>query len=152
MRCIARRDRSEGYQDFPTWLAKESGIETPTREDLAKLDRKRKNKASNDDWRSLGDPDAKITKMKDVPRHAAPATTHLARKAEHAVDLGENGNGAILAVNVCDAAVGDTGTLADTLVQATENLAAVRDEDRVAGKLREGGNDFASEVVADKGY
>ena len=77
-------------------LAKESGIETPTREDLAKLDRKRKNKASNDDWQSPDDPDAKITRMKD-------GTTHLAHKgagigdcpatAEHAVDLGRRATG-----------------------------------------------------------
>jgi transposase len=52
MRSIVRRDSGEGYQEFLTKLAKESGIETPTREDLAKLDKKRKNKASNDDWES----------------------------------------------------------------------------------------------------
>jgi hypothetical protein len=33
-------------------LAKESGIETPTREQLAKLDRKRKKKGNNDDWKN----------------------------------------------------------------------------------------------------
>jgi transposase len=142
MRSIVRRDTSEGYQDFLTRLAKESGIETPTREDLAKLDKKRKNKASNDDWENPNDPDAKIAKMKD-------GSTHLAHKAEHAIDMGEEGHGAIMAVNVCDAAVGDTGTLTDTIVQATENLAAVRDDERVSDKLRE---DFASETVIDKGY
>lgn len=142
MRSIVRRDTGEGYQQFLTKLAKESGIETPTREDLAKLDKKRKNKASNDDWQNPHDPDAKITKMKD-------GTTHLAHKAEHAVDLGDGAHGAILAVNICDAAAGDTATVTDTLVQATENLAAVADDDRVADKLRD---DFASEAVLDKGY
>jgi transposase len=142
MRSIVRRDTSEGYQDFLTRLARESGIDTPTREDLAKLDRKRKNKASNDDWENPNDPDARITKMKD-------GTTHLAHKAEHAVDLGESGHGAVLAVNLCDAAVGDTATLADTLVAATDNLAAARDDGRVSDKLTD---DFVSEVVADKGY
>jgi transposase len=144
MRSIVRRDSGEGYQDFLTRLAKESGIETPTCQDLAKLDKKRKNKASNDDWQNPHDPDAKITKMKD-------GTTHLAHKAEHAVDLGEEGHGAILAVNVCDAAVGDTATLADTIVAATENLAAVKDDVRVADKLG-AGDDFISEAVLDKGY
>ncbi len=142
MRSIVRRDSGEGYQQFLERLAKESGIETPTREDLAKLDKKRKNKASNDDWQSPSDPDAKITKMKD-------GTTHLAHKAEHAVDLGEGGHGAILAVNVCDAAVGDTATLTDTVVAATENLAAVSDDERVADKVSD---DFVSEAVLDKGY
>ncbi len=142
MRSIVRRDTGEGYQEFLTRLAKESGIETPTREDLARLDKKRKNKASNADWQSPDDPDAKITKMKD-------GTTHLAHKAEHAVDMGENGHGAILAVNVCDAAVGDTATITDTVVAATENLRAVSDDERVADKIS---GDFMSEAVLDKGY
>jgi transposase len=142
MRSIVRRDTGEGYQDFLTRLAKESGIETPTRDDLAKLDRKRKNKASNDDWQNPGDPDAKVTKMKD-------GTTHLAHKAEHAVDLGEGGHGAILAVRVCDAAAGDTATLTDTIVATTENLRAVSDDARVADRISE---DFVSETVLDKGY
>jgi transposase len=142
MRSIVRRDTSEGYQEFLARLAKESGIETPTREDLAKLDKKRKNKASNDDWHSPGDPDAKIAKMKD-------GTTHLAHKAEHAVDLGEGGHGAILAVSVCDAAAGDTATLTGTIVAATENLRAVADDQRVAGKIS---GDWMGEAVIDKGY
>jgi transposase len=142
MRSIVRRDTGEGYQEFLQRLAKESGIETPTREDLAKLDKKRKNKASNDDWQSPDDPDAKITKMKD-------GTTHLAHKAEHAVDLGEGGHGAILAVNVCDAAAGDTATLTDTIVATTENLRALSDDERVADKISD---EFMSEAVLDKGY
>jgi transposase len=144
MRSIVRRDSGEGYQEFLTRLAKESGIATPTREDLARLDKKRKNKASNDDWQNPHDPDAKITKMKD-------GTTHLAHKAEHAVDLGEDAHGAILAVTVCDAAAGDTTTLADTLLAATENLAAVKDDARVADKVG-AGDEFMSEAVLDKGY
>ena len=139
LRSIIRRDNGQGYQQFLTDLAKHSGIETPTREDLAKLDRKRKNKGSNDDWQNPHDPDAKITKMKD-------GTTHLAHKAEHAVDMD---SGAILAVNVCDAVVGDTKTLCDTINQASENLRALKDDDRVSDKIS---NAWASEVVTDKGY
>jgi transposase len=144
MRSIVRRDSAEAYQEFLTRLAVESGIATPTREDLAKLDKTRKNKASNDDWQNPHDPDARITQMKD-------GTTHLAHKAEHAIDLGgEDGAcGAILAVNVCDASVGDTNTLIDTIVQATANLAAVRDDERVAERISE---HFMSELVDDKGY
>ena len=142
MRSIVRRDTGEGYQQFLERLAKESGIETPSREDLARLDKRRKNKASNDDWQSPQDPDAKITKMKD-------GTTHLAHKAEHAVDLGEKGHGAILAVSVCDAAAGDTATLTDTVVAATQNLAALKDDGRVADKVSDR---FVSEAVLDKGY
>ncbi len=142
MRSIVRRDTGEGYQQFLTRLAKESGIETPTRDDLAKLDKKRKNKASNDDWQSPDDPDAKITKMKD-------GTTHLAHKVEHAVDLSEGGHGAILAVHLCDAAAGDTATLTDTIVASTENLRAVADDERVADKINDA---WMSEAVIDKGY
>jgi transposase len=140
MKSIVRRDSGEGYTEFLERLAKESGIETPTREDLAKLDKTRKNKASNDDWQSPDDPDARIAKMKD-------GSTHLAHKAEHAIDME---SGAILAVNVCDAAVGDTGTVIDTIVQATENLRAVLDDARVSDKLDQ--EQIVSEVVNDKGY
>ncbi len=109
MRSIVRRDSGEGYQQFLERLARESGIETgeasparPTREDLARLDKKRKNKASNDDWQNPSDPDAKITRMKD-----------------------------------------------GTIVQTTENLRAVIDDERVAEKISD---DFLSEAVIDKGY
>ena len=80
LRSIVRRDTGASYQDFLTKLAQASGIETPTRADLARIDRKRKKKGSNDDWTHPHDPDAKITKMKD-------GRTHLAHKAEQAVDL-----------------------------------------------------------------
>ena len=51
MRSIVRRDTGESYQAFLAGLAKASGIETPTREGLARLDRKRKKKkTSNKDW------------------------------------------------------------------------------------------------------
>jgi hypothetical protein len=80
LRSIVRRDTGEGYEEFLTRLAKASGISTPTRADLARIDRKRKKKGSNDDWMHPHDPDAKIAKMKD-------GRTHLAHKAEHAIDL-----------------------------------------------------------------
>jgi transposase len=87
MRSIVRRDTGESYEEFVKGLAKESGIETAAKEHLARLDRKRKNKASNEDWVNAHDPDARITKMKD-------GRTHLAHKAEHAVDMK---TGAVLA-------------------------------------------------------
>jgi hypothetical protein len=98
MRSIVRKDTKQNYQEFLTDLARASGIDTPTREDLARLDRKRKNKASNDDWENPHDPDAKITKMKD-------GRTHLAHKAEHAVDMD---SGAVLAVTLQGADLGGT--------------------------------------------
>jgi transposase len=80
MRSIVRRETGESYHKFLTKLAKASGIETPTREDLAKLDRERPKKGSNEEWEHPDDPDARITKMKD-------GRTHLAHKVEHAVDM-----------------------------------------------------------------
>src|SRR5229473_2087367 len=80
MRSIVRRDTGESYEEFLRGLAKASGMATPTREDLARLDRKRKKRTSNKEWKSPADGDARIAKMKD-------GRTHLAHKAEHAVDL-----------------------------------------------------------------
>ena len=131
LRSIVRRDTGESYQDFLTKLAQASGIETPTRADLARIDRKRKKKGSNDDWTHPHDPDAKITKMKD-------GRTHLAHKAEHAVDLE---TGAIVGVTVQDADDGDTTTSIETLIEAAEQVEAVRPD-----------GDGIEEVVGDKGY
>lgn len=134
MRSIVRRDTGESYNEFLTKLVKESGIETPTRADLAKLDRKRKKKGSNQDWEHPHDPDARITKMKD-------GRTHLAHKAEHAVDLE---SGAIVAVTLQEADQGDTTTVQITLPEAIEQLEAVA---AINDKVKTG-----KEVVTDKGY
>jgi transposase len=131
LRSIVRRDTGESYQDFLTKLAQASGIETPTRADLARIDRKRKKKGSNDDWTHPHDPDAKITKMKD-------GRTHLAHKAEHAVDLE---TGAIVGVTVQDADDGDAETSIETLIATAEHIETV---------LPDG--DGLHEVVGDKGY
>lgn len=135
LRSIVRRDIGESYQEFLTKLAKASGIGTPTRTDLARIDRKRKKKPSNDDWTHPHDPDAKITKMKD-------GRTHLAHKAEHAVDLE---TGAILGVTVQGADEGDTTTIRETLPEAAEQLEAV-------AAVTEHGVVAIEEFVADKGY
>lgn len=138
MRTIVRRDTGASYDEFLKGLAKASGIKTPTREALARLDRRRKKKGSNDDWTSPSDPDAKITKMKD-------GRTHLAHKAEHAVDVD---TGAIVAVTVQGADEGDTTTIGRTLKEAEEQLDAVMEKGD-GDELHFGG---LSEVVADKGY
>jgi transposase len=140
LRSIVRRDTGEGYDEFLKGLAKESGIETPTREQLAKLDRQRKKKGSNDDWENPHDPDAQITKMKD-------GRTHLAHKAEHAVDLE---TGAVLAVTLQPATAGDTNTLPETLTQCGEHIREVAaDTDNKAEQLNLEG---PAELVLDKGY
>src|SRR6184192_3665527 len=113
MRSIVRRDNGASYEEFLKGLARESGIPTPTREDLARLDCKRKKKGANKDWGNPHDRDARITKMKD-------GRTHLAHKAEHAVDLE---TGAVLAVTLQPADQGDTTTIVETLAEAGENVA-----------------------------
>src|SRR5829696_2916774 len=55
MRSIVRRDNGASYDYFLTGLAKQSGIETPSRDDLVRIDRKRKKKTSNEDWESPAD-------------------------------------------------------------------------------------------------
>ena len=141
MRSIVRRDTGEGYEEFLKALAKESGIETPTREELARLDRKRKNKGSNEDWVNPHDRDARITKMKD-------GRTHLAHKAEHAVDLQ---SGAVLAVTLQEADAGDTTTVRETLGQAGENVADLIGSEEPSSKPKVHLKGI-EEVVADKGY
>ena len=139
MRSIVRRDTGEGYQEFLTGLAKASGIKTPTREALARLDRRRKKKTSNEDWASPADPDSRVTKMKD-------GTTHLAHKAEQAVDMK---TGAIVAVTIQGADQGDTTTITETLREAGVQL------DKIMASAEAGPHmhaDGLTEVVADKGY
>ena len=130
MRSIVRRDTGESYQEFLTRLAAASGIKTPTREALARLDRRRKKRTSNKDWQNPSDPDAKITKMKD-------GRTHPAHKAEHAVDLD---TGALVAVTLQGADVGDTTSLIETAVMAAEQLEAAAAPTALV------------ELVADRGY
>jgi transposase len=129
MRSIVRRDTGEGYNEYLKGLAEAAGIESPTREQLARFDRKRKKKTSNEDWTHPHDPDARVTKMKD-------GRTRLAHKVEHAVDAE---SGALRAITVQPGDRGDTTSLFETLRAAdamTERTRAVPIE----------------EVVTDKGY
>jgi transposase len=144
MRSIVRRDTGQGYEAFLTELAQKSGIATPSREDLARIDRKRKKKGSNQEWQSRTDLDARITKMKD-------GSTHMAHKAEHAVDME---TGAVIAVTLQAADQGDTTTVHETLAEAGEAVATLIE--REAEKRPEAKPQVhvhgITEMVADKGY
>ena len=131
MRSIVRKDSGETYQEYLENLARIDGIKDPTRDDLKKLDRKRKKKTSNDDWENPHDPDARVTRLKD-------GRTRMGYKAEHAVDLD---SGAIVAAEIHHSDQGDTTTGSVTLASAIDTVIAI-DEDvpRV------------TEIVADKGY
>ena len=140
LRSIVRRDSGESYPGFLTKLAQESGIATPTREDLARLDRKRKKKkTSNKEWKNPHDEDARIAKMKD-------GRTHLAHKAEHAVDLE---TGAVVAVTLQGADRGDTTTVKETFIETAEQLEEVGKEAAADERMNAQG---LEEVVTDKGY
>jgi transposase len=134
LRTIVRRETGETYRQMLTRMAQESGVATPTLDDLVRLDRGRKGKTlSNEDWTSPTDTDAKIARMKD-------GTTHLAYKPEHAVDLD---TGVIVAAPIHSADEGDTTTLKPTLNEAEKNLSAMD-----LAPTREDPCD----LIADKGY
>src|SRR5690349_10093194 len=134
LRAIVRRDSGEGYREMLTRMAQESGIETPTAEDLIRLDRNRKGKTlSNAEWQSPTDPDAKIAKLKD-------GRTHLAYKPEHAMDLD---TGAVISAELQAADQGDTTTMPGTLARAAEHLAAVDAAPTPTAP---------AELIADRGY
>ena len=144
MRSIVRRDSGESYNEFLTGLAKASGIETPTREDLARLDRKRKKRTSNKEWKSPIDEDARVAKMKN-------GSTHLAHKAEHAVDMD---SGAVVAVTLQAADLGDTTTVHATLAEAGMAVAELVEREAELHPEEEPkvNVDGIEELVADKGY
>ena len=140
LRSIVRRETNETYKSFLESLARESGIESPTQQDLAKVDRKRPKKGSNDDWKHPHDPDAQITKMKD-------GSTHMGHKSEHSVDM--SGDGAVLSVTLHGGTTGDTKSLPDTLETAQRFLNALCDDERTAKTIS---SKPAKEIVTDKGY
>jgi hypothetical protein len=97
-------------------MAKESGIATPTADDLVRVDRARTGKKlSNADWECPINPDAKIAKLKD-------GRTRLAYKPEHELDLD---TGAIIAAELHEADQGEPVSLTVTLEAMMEQLAAL---------------------------
>lgn len=132
MKSIVRRDSGDTWKQYLTKLAKEAGIDNPTDAELRRFDRKRKGKkTSNNDWKSPTDPDARIAKMKD-------GTTHLAYKAEHAVDLDTN---IVIGATIQPGDAADGETVKDTVIEAQGNLNdATEDQCRI------------TELAGDKGY
>ncbi len=130
MKGITRKDTGEDWKDYLKRLMAAEGIEDPTDEEVRRFDKKRKKKVSNKEWESPTDPDSRITKMKDK-------RTHLAYKAEHAVDLD---SAFVLGAQVCTADQADSATLVDSILGAQVNLV-------LAGSDQE-----IEEAVADKGY
>jgi transposase len=131
MKSIVRKETGENWTEYLRGLARAEGLENPTEEDLRRLDRQRTDKkVSNEHWESPTDPDSRITKMKD-------GRTHLAYKAEHAVDLKTE---AIVAAQVTQADRGDAQTGPETAILAQANLVSAASDTAVC------------DLVADKGY
>jgi transposase len=145
LKSIVRRDGGAGYDEHVTELMKSEGIEEPTPAERQRFDRKRKKSLSNRDWVNPHDREARITKMKD-------GRTHLAYKAEHAVDLE---TGAVVAVTVQPADRGDTASMPTTLSEAgctvTEMAGQAAQADAV-GPVETVSEVGVERVVADKGY
>jgi IS5 family transposase len=130
MKSIVRRESGEDWKAYLKRLAQEEGAKDDNDDDLRRFDKKlKKKKVSNKDWKSPADPDSRIMRMKD-------GTTHLAYKAEHAVDLDSE---LVVAANVLRADVADPASLIESLTKAQENLIAA-------------GGESVVEVVADRGY
>ena len=131
MKSIVCKDTGEDWKEYLQGLAKAEGIANPTEEDLRRLDRARKDKkVSNEQWASPTDPDSRIAKMKD-------GRTHLAYKAEHAVDVASE---AIVATTVTFADKSDPQSAPVTLSLAEANLVLAGTEIEI------------EEAVMDKGY
>jgi len=135
MKSIVRRDTGEDWNEYVKRLMQEAGEieegDEPTAEEIARFDRKRKDKkVSNSEWQSKTDPSSRITKMKD-------SRTHLAYKAEHAIDLDTE---IIVGASVYHGDQADTDTIGTTVSDAQDNLIAAE----VQAEIKE--------VVADKGY
>ena len=114
MKSIVRKDTGENWKEYLRGLARAEGIENPSEEDVRRLDRSRPDKkVSNQVWQSPSDPESRIAKMKD-------GRTHLAYKAEHAVDVVTE---AIVAATVTFADKSDPQSAPDTLSLAEANLA-----------------------------
>ncbi len=131
MKSIVRKDTGEDWKQYLRGLARAEGIQNPTEEDLRRLDRGRKDKkVSNAHWESPIDRDSRIAKMKD-------GRTHLAYKAEHAVDVVSE---AIVATTVTFADKSDPQSAPVTLSLAEANLVLAGSETEI------------EEAVMDKGY
>ena len=136
MKSIVRKDSGDDWEEYLRKLAATEGRELKSKAELIRFDKDRNKKdggkkVSNAAWQSPSDPDARISKMKD-------GTTHLAYKAEHAIDLETE---VILAAEIDHGDQADSGTLENTLSFACGQVVEVTY-----------GESQVADAVADKGY
>ena len=130
MKSLVRRATNEDWKTYVKRLMKAEGIENPNDEEVRRFDRKRKKKTSNKEWKSPTDADSRVARMKD-------GRTHLAYKAEHAVEVE---SGLIVAPVIYRADDADPETLPVTVEVAREQLQAAGSPYQV------------DEAIGDKGY
>lgn len=131
MKAIVRRDTGASWKQYVRGLAEEAGMEDPSDDDLRRFDRNRPGKkTSNKEWESPTDPDARIAKMKD-------GRTHLAYKAQHAIDVDTE---IVMAATVHHADQPDSEVVKDAIVETSGVM------------FSSGAAEQFHEVIADKGY
>lgn len=128
LRLIVRRDDGSGHEEWIEKLARDSGIYTSKRQNLARLDRQREKKGSSEVRVHPHNPEARITKMKDN-------RMHLAHMLEQAADID---SGVIVAVTVQTIDGVDCASMPNTLDEAEWQLHGLDVRPR--------------EATADKGY
>jgi transposase len=145
LRSIVRRDNGDSYEAHVAELMKAEGVEEPTPAQRQRFDRKRRKSLSNREWVNPHDREARVTRMKD-------GRTHLAYKAEHAVDLD---SGAVVAVTIQPGDRGDTSSMRTSLAEAgraVTSLAGQSAQPGAAGPIAAVNEVGVERVVADKGY
>ena len=128
LRLIVRRDDGSGHEEWIEKLARDSGIDTSKRQNLARLDRQRQKKGSNEEWVHPHNPEARITKTTDN-------RTHLAHMLEQAADM-------------------DSGVIVAVTVQTIDGVDCASTPNRLdeAERQSQGLDVRPREAVADRGY
>ena len=141
LRSIVRRDSGDDYEAFVRGLAEASGARDADAGRAGPFRPQAQKKLSNEEWENPHDPDAQITQMKD-------GRTHLAYKAEQAVDLE---HGTIVGVSVQGGAKGDTESLHETLEEAFEQVSSVTADEAAIEEVVADKGDHSNDVLADIG-
>lgn len=134
LKGLVNRQTEEVYWEYVRRLAAENGIDPKDSDAVRRFDRQRPKKMSNQDWENPNDPDAKIGPTK-------AGATDMIYKPENTVDLD---TGAILNAEVRPGDEADQKDLATHVLEAQENINAVKDLPAASLTIES--------ATADKGY
>lgn len=131
LKWIVRKDSGKGWRDYTKKLVQKVGLDDPTDAELWQLDRYRPGrKPSKNDWESLSDPDAPITRIKN-------STSRLSYKTEHGVDLETT---LIVSATVHPGNAADSVTVIDMAINAAVNFDRACYNNRVEASVADNGN------------